>query len=153
MNYLSSAKRGPFGLGQEKGRSHSKSVADPKTFVTPHGKRIGRRFRGATIPTASEPKLKFELKLNKDARAIETRVQALSTDELLVRYHELVDKRLEGQLPYTEYFEIERIEAHLDAEDQSEISRMTALQHNWQVERSQLIASIELLLSRFETSR
>jgi hypothetical protein len=136
-------------MRQQKARSHSKSVADPKTFAAEHRKRVGHRVRTAISAAALEPKLSFEPKLNEDARAIENRVQAFSTEELLTRYHELVDKRFEGQLPYTEYFEIERIEALLDAEDQGEISRMTALQHDWRRERSQLVASIERLLSSF----
>jgi len=139
-------------MRQQEARSNSKSVADPKTFAAEHRKRVGHRVRTAIGAAALEPKLNFEPKLNEDARAIENRVRAFSTEELLARYHELVDKRLEGQLRYTEYFEIERIEAHLDAEDQSEVSRMNALQHNWHRERSHLVASIERLLAQFETS-
>lgn len=103
-------------------------------------------FRGAISPV-------FEAKLNPDARAIENRVQALSTDTLLACYHELVHKRLEGQLSYAECFELDRIEARLDAEDQSEGDRLTALQYDWQRRRSQLVASVERLLARFEATR
>jgi hypothetical protein len=148
VNLLPSAKRATSGIRQLKARSHSKSVADPRTFAAEHRKRVGRyRLGGAIAPMAFEPKL------NEDAMAIENRLQALSTNELLARYHELVDKRLEGELPYTEYFEIERIEARLDTDDQGEISRMTALQHNWRRQRTELVASIERLLAGFEATR
>ena len=54
------------------------------------------------------------------AQAIVDRVKALAPDQLDDRYHELVDKRLLGPLDYTELFELERIEARLDAEDDGE---------------------------------
>jgi hypothetical protein len=86
--------------------------------------------------------------MSDDAQAIECR-EALDSDQLLERYHELVDKRLQGALEYTESFEPERIEARLDAEDQDDATRLAILQDDWRRERNSLLASIMHLLARF----
>jgi hypothetical protein len=91
--------------------------------------------------------------LNQDAWAIEHRVQALCTEELLFRFHELVDRRIQGALTYTEYFELERIEARLDVEDRDELDHLTDRQDSWALERRELVTSIEQLLARFEGAR
>jgi len=90
--------------------------------------------------------------IGRDAQAILDQVKALESDQLLGRYHELVDKRLQGALRYTELFELERIEARLDNEDQDEATRLTILQDDWRRERNELVASIEHLLARFKTA-
>lgn len=55
--------------------------------------------------------------MNTDETDVEAKVRALSTEELLARYHQLVDKRLlDRSLFSTEHFEIELIEARLDEE-------------------------------------
>jgi len=89
--------------------------------------------------------------LTGDARAIQERVQALDADQLLERYHELTDKRLDETIQYTEWFELDLIEARLDAEDREEVERLAALQDNWRRERNEVVASIERLLARFKT--
>ncbi len=90
--------------------------------------------------------------LSGDAWAIETRVQALSADELLDRYHELVDRRFAEPLDLTESFELERIEARLNLQDEGELDRVANLQHEWRRERDELVASIERLLARFKAA-
>ena len=87
-----------------------------------------------------------------DAGAIESRVQALSPDQLLDRYHELVDLRFAGQIHLAESFELERIEARLNLQDEGDLDRMTALQHDWKRERDELVTSIESLLARFKAA-
>jgi hypothetical protein len=82
-----------------------------------------------------------------DARDIETRIQALSPDESLERYHQLVDRRLLGTLQFTELFELGCIEARLNADDRAEMDRVTELHDAWRRERNGLIASIEGLLA------
>lgn len=91
--------------------------------------------------------------LSDDAREIENRVQALSEDGLLARYHDLVDLSFERSLEYTERFELERIEARLDYEDKDEFERTTAIREAWERERSELVASLERLLAGFRTAR
>src|ERR1039458_8585877 len=85
-----------------------------------------------------------------DAQAIVDQVRALDSDQLLDRYHELVDKRLQGTLDFTEL--LERIEARLDTEDQDDAARLTILQDDWRRERNELVASIEHLLARFKAA-
>jgi hypothetical protein len=85
-----------------------------------------------------------------DAQIVANRVQAFPPEELLERYHELVDQRLQGTLEYTELPELELIEARLDAEDQGEATRLTILQDDWRRERNDLLASIEHLLAHFK---
>ncbi len=92
------------------------------------------------------------MKIGRDAQAIIDRVKAFGRDQLGDRYHELVDKRLQGTLDFTELLELERIEARLDAEDQDEAARLTILQEDWRRERNQLVASIEHLLARFKAA-
>jgi hypothetical protein len=87
-----------------------------------------------------------------DAQAIVDQVRALDSDQLLDRYHELVDKRLQGTLDFTELLELERIEARLDTEDQDDAARLTILQDDWRRERNELVASIEHLLARFKAA-
>lgn len=60
------------------------------------------------------------------------------------RYHELVDQRLGSELTVLERFELERIEARLDAEDRD--PQIEARDRQWELERTQLLASIEDLL-------
>ncbi|HUO31376.1 MAG TPA: hypothetical protein VMU80_19290 [Bryobacteraceae bacterium] len=83
---------------------------------------------------------------------IDERVRALSLEKLMVQFHELVDKRLLGTLTYIEEFELERIEARLDREDQTEYSHLQDEQNTWRTERAELIASIEQLLGRIKTA-
>ena len=87
-----------------------------------------------------------------DAQAIVDQVRALDSDQLLDRYHELVDKRLQGTLDFTELLKLERIEARLDTEDQDDAARLTILQDDWHRERNELVASIEHLLARFKAA-
>jgi len=87
-----------------------------------------------------------------DAQTIVDQVKALEPDRLRNRYHELVDKRLLGALDFAELFELERIDARLDAEDQDEEACLTVVQDDWQRERSELVASIERLLARFKAA-
>lgn len=116
------------------GRSHARHSA----FV------VGRDIRTTTGADS--------LKIGRDAQAIIDRVKAFGRDQLGDRYHELVDKRLQGTLDFTELLELERIEARLDAEDQDEAARLTILQEDWRRERNQLVASIEHLLARFKAA-
>jgi hypothetical protein len=90
--------------------------------------------------------------MGQDAQAIVDQVTALESDQLHDRYHGLVDKRLQGMLGFTELFELERIDARLDCEDQDEAARLTILQDDWRRERNELVESIEHLLARFKAT-
>ena len=89
-----------------------------------------------------------ESRLNEDAVAIESRVQEFSDEELLARYHELIDKRLdEGKLSYMELFELERLEARLDLADQGDVDRLLESEGRYERERRELLESIENLVA------
>jgi hypothetical protein len=87
-----------------------------------------------------------------DAWVIDHSVQALSEDELLERYHELVDRRFTRPLHLAESFELERIEARLNLQDEDEIDRTASLHAEWKRERDELVTSIESLLARFKAT-
>src|SRR5258708_5371461 len=115
---------------QDRGRGESR-VLRPKTLRRKPGK--GPRKGSSTghfnstrgVNASARPEC--ESNLNSDARAIRARVQALSGDQLLELYHELVDKRFEGVIRYTEVFELELISARLDAEGQLDVVALAAL--------------------------
>jgi len=94
----------------------------------------------------------YALGIGQDAQAIIDRVKALDSGQLGDRYHELADRRLRRTLDFTELFELERIEARLDAEDHDETADLTTLQENWHRERDALVASIENLVAHFKTA-
>jgi len=95
----------------------------------------------------------IEPRLNEDAKVIEARLQSFTNDELLARYHELVDLNFERSLEYTENFELERIEARLDSQANDELERTAAMREAWEQERSELVASLERLLAGFRSAR
>jgi hypothetical protein len=68
----------------------------------------------------------------------------MADPEVRQRYHELVDKRLASELTVRERFELERIEARLDADDKD--PQLEARDRQWEMERTRLIESIEGLL-------
>jgi len=76
----------------------------------------------------------------------------LPATQLLDRYHELADKRLLGDLTYVELFELERIEARLDAQEGGEIERLKAVRESWQRDRSKLVVEVEKLLARLRAA-
>ena len=73
-----------------------------------------------------------------------SRIASMSDQQVRARYHELVDKR--PNLDALERFELERIEARLDAEDRD--PWLEAREQKWQAERTELINSVEGLLER-----
>jgi len=85
-------------------------------------------------------------------QAIERRVRSLSPDDLLERYHELIDRRFAGPLSLAESFELDRVEAHLDLGDQKEAECITGVQRQWGREQDDLVRSIEELLARLKVS-
>jgi len=68
----------------------------------------------------------------------------MADGEVRLRYHELVDKDLGSGLTPLERFELERIEARLDAEDRD--PQIEARDRRWETERTELLQSIEDLL-------
>jgi hypothetical protein len=78
---------------------------------------------------------------------IESRIRSLPSDEVIQRFHFLVDKRLHDTLRFIESFELDCIESRLDAEEQAELCSAVDVENDWIRERSQLVESIGKLLS------
>jgi hypothetical protein len=88
--------------------------------------------------------------LSSEVSDIERRVQGLEADQLLQRYHELVDQRLTRHARPTESFELGRVESRLNAEDEDELSHLASFKKEWQRERRELVTNIERLLTRLK---
>ena len=63
-----------------------------------------------------------------------------------LRYHDLVDRQLAGRITAAERAELERLEACLDEEEQN--PELEARDRQWELERSELLRSIDELLSQ-----
>ena len=140
----SSVTRGPKGL------SFRHRLRSPRRTASGYAK------AALSARNASWVKARLEMQevmsgLN-DAEVIGCKVRSLSADQLLERYHKLVDQRLDGGIGFRESFELDWIEARLNAEDQDELGRLKVLQDDWQRERDALVTSIENLLSRFRAA-
>lgn len=81
-----------------------------------------------------------------EAQKVASRVACLPDGEVRQRYHELVDKRISSALTVLERFELERIETRLDAGDRD--SQIEARDRQWEIERAELLESIQNLLSK-----
>jgi hypothetical protein len=68
--------------------------------------------------------------------------------EAAQRYHSLTDKKLVDLLTPTERFELERIEARLDATDRDPV--IEARDREMEAERSRILDSIQGLLAKLE---
>jgi len=79
-----------------------------------------------------------------EALTVASRIASMADREVRQRYHELVDKDLGSGLTVLERFELERIEARLDAEDRN--PQIEARDRQWETERTELLQSIEDLL-------
>jgi GTP1/Obg family GTP-binding protein len=79
--------------------------------------------------------------------ALASHIASMSDRQVRERYHELVDKR--PGLNALGRFELERIEARLDAEDRD--PQLEARERHWQDERIELINSVEELLAKLRS--
>jgi hypothetical protein len=78
--------------------------------------------------------------------AVASRIASMGDHDVRQRYHDLVDQGMEGELTALERFELDRIEARLDAEDRD--PETEARDREWEIERKNLLNSIEDLLVR-----
>jgi len=79
-----------------------------------------------------------------DVRDVLSKIASMADREVRERYHQLVDERLDRDLTALERFELERIEGRLDAEDRD--PQMEARNRQWELERTELLNSVEDLL-------
>jgi hypothetical protein len=126
--------------------NHSDTIKKRSSSGQPTAPRTGRAKGAGSRRHAP----RVGLILDHEVGAIENAVQAFSTNELLQRYHELIDRRLAGGLQVMESFELDRIESRLNAEDEDEVSHLAGFQKEWQLERREIVADIEMLLVRLK---
>ncbi len=81
---------------------------------------------------------------------VEQRLQMLSPDEVLIRYHDLIDQRIAGHLGPMQAFELSRVESRLDAEDEDELCLLAEFQEERQRTHNELVTRIEELLTRLK---
>ena len=87
-----------------------------------------------------------------EAQVIDSQVRDMGAAQLLERYHDLVDRRLEGSISVKESFELSRIEARLNVDEQDDVNRAAAFRNNWNRERETLLASVEHMLAPLRAS-
>jgi hypothetical protein len=93
------------------------------------------------------------LQLNNNTRRnIEYKVQGFSSEQLVERFHGLVDKRLNESLKLMEAIELDRIEARLNSEDNEEMNHVTEFRDEWVLERGELLASIERIVAGLKSA-
>jgi len=68
--------------------------------------------------------------------------------EAMQRYHSLIDKKLLASLTPAERFELERIEARLDAADRDSI--IEARDNQMDADRTRILESIHTLLAKLQ---
>ncbi len=147
-------------------RKGALSNFDRPVIVSLSQPRPNIKLRGSTSTRATKRRAKFQGPLpeidlgasigekndvdasHSDARLIEKRIRTLDEDEALARYHELIDKRLINDLDYKEVFELELIEARLNAADEADLQQVKTLENAWAQEQKTLIDSVQQLLSR-----
>lgn len=86
-------------------------------------------------------------------QSIVSAVNELPPDELLDRFHELLDARLAETIDVLEGFELEMIEARLDAEDRVADASAETRYKQWKQRQAAVLESIEHLIKRLRTSR
>ena len=87
--------------------------------------------------------------VDNEAQAVASKIASMADRDVRQRYHELVDKRLGSELTALERFELEWIEARLDAEDRD--PQIEARDRQWEMERTELLQSIEDLLLKLRS--
>jgi hypothetical protein len=104
-------------------------------------------LNGKSKPAKPSP---FGSEPSSEVCEVEQRLETLSPDQLLVRYHDLIDQRITGHIGPIQAFELSRVESRLDAEDEDELRRLAESQKEWQRRHNGLVTSIEELLARLK---
>ena len=80
--------------------------------------------------------------------SVASRVASMPDGDATQRYHRLIDKQLIAPLTPTERFELERIEARLDAGDRDPV--IEAQDRQMEAERARILESIHTLLTKLQ---
>ena len=85
----------------------------------------------------------------REVLSVASRVASMPDREAIQRYHNLIDKKLVMSLTLTERFELERIEARLDAGDRDPL--IEARDRELEADRARVLDSIHTLLTRLQS--
>src|SRR5271165_3683611 len=84
---------------------------------SPRVRRASRADKYKSRGRRTSPAPNLDAPADNEALTVASRIASMADRELRQRFHELVDKGLGPGLSVLERFELERIEARLDAED------------------------------------
>jgi len=84
----------------------------------------------------------------REVLSVASRVASMPDREAMQRYHSLIDKKLLASLTPAERFELERIEARLDAADRDSI--IEARDNQMDADRTRILESIHTLLAKLQ---
>jgi len=116
----------------------------PRTYGLPR-----RRIGSLPSDKAGEAPLSAAVAANiREVLAVASRVASMPDREAAQRYHDLIDRQLGSALTTTERFELERIEARLEARDRNPLIEQR--DREWEARRRQLLESVHTLLTRFQ---
>ena len=128
-------------------RIHHKTKASPKHLTCRARQRsFGQGRFGEpvqeSVPNAIAARIREVL-------SVASRVASMPDREAIHRYHFLTDKSLAGSLSPTERFELERIEARLDAAHRDPL--IEARNRELAGERAEILDSIRTLLTKLQS--
>ena len=112
----------------------------------PQGPRFGSLF---SDKARQEPVSDAIASNIREILSVASKVASMPDREAIERYHNLIDKRLATSLTPTERFELERIEARLDARDRDPL--IEARDREWEAHRARVLDSIHTLLTRLQS--
>lgn len=108
-----------------------------------------RRFGSLPPDEARQTPIPAAVAANiREVLAAASKVASMPDRDAAQRYHDLIDQQLLAPLTAAERFELERIEARLDARDGSPLRE--ARDREWEADRIRLLDSIHSLLARFQ---
>lgn len=124
-------------------RNHSRRILVGKSRTCRPGLRKSAPFVEETMP--QEPVSRAVAANIRQILSVASTVASMPNREAMQRYHELVDKELVYSLTPSERFELERIEARLDAGERD--TRIEVQNKRMEAERARILDSIQTLLA------
>ncbi len=128
-------------------RNYQRTAASPKYPTC-------RPLRRRTAPLAPDEAIRQPVSNAnasniRDILSVASRVASMPDREAIQRYHNLIDKSLVMSLSPTERFELERIEARLDAGDRDPL--VETRNREMAAERARILDSIHTLLAKLRS--
>ena len=128
----------------------AKPARDTKEFFSARNCTAGRRLLYERIPrkVAQKRESPVAVQISPLAHEVALRVAVMPDGEARQRYHQLVDRELLERLSPLERFELERIEARLEALDRD--PAIEAQDREWESRRERLLDSMHELLLQLQ---